>query len=343
MSRREVIYRVSCYLVGALFIFSGVTKAINPFGLSIQFAEYFTAMGLDSMQPLAPFCAVFLPVGEMVLGLLVVMGYYRRWVGWIALGVMSFFTVLTLWIMVTSPVKDCGCFGDLLLISNTATFFKNLIFMIPTVALVVCRSGAKSRRGWREVVLLTMVCGLLPLYSYNNLPLIDATPFKVGVNVWEAMHDATPDESTTTLLYKNIENSEVKEFEITDPEWQDDSKWEFIETKTVVTQKGRAATITQLPIINSEGEDVAEELLNFQGSVMIMVAVNPERDVILEAVTQAEGVDRVVLLHSSPYDIKIDGVEVYNSDFTTLRTLIQNVSGGKIWLRGGEIERKSTF
>lgn len=343
MSRREIIYKISCYLVCALFVFSGLTKAINPFGLSIQFSEYFTAMGLDFMQPLAPFCAVFLPVGEMVLGLLLLMGYYRKWVGWITLGVMSFFTVLTLWIMEANPVKDCGCFGDLLVISNTATFLKNLLFMFPTVALVLYRRGAKSRRGWREVVLLTMVCGLLPLYSYNHLPLIDATPFKVGVNVWEAMHDATPDESTTTLLYRNIENSEVKEFEITDPEWQDDSKWEFVDTKTVVTKKGRRATITQLPIVNSEGEDVAEELLCYEGSVMIMVATNPQREVILEAVTKDAGVDRVVLLHSSPYDIVIDGVEVYNSDFTTLRTLIQNVNGGKIWLKGGVIERKSTF
>lgn len=345
---KEIIYRISAILIAVLFLFSGAAKAINPFGLSVQFGDYFTAMGLDFMKPYASICAIALPTFEMVIGVLLLLGYYKKRVAWIVLFTMSFFTMLTLWIALENPVSDCGCFGDLFVISNWATFFKNVVFMIPTVVLFVMRRSRKTkRRGWRSVLVVTMIVGLLPLYSYNHLPIIDSTPFKIGVNIWEAMNNDSEGESRTTLLYKNLESGEVVEFEIEDTTWNDESKWKFVDSRTIALKEGSGASIAQLPMIDSSGVDRAEEVLNSEGKVVMLVSPYPymQSREIGEAVAKArnEGADKILILHSTLSELKIEGVEVYTTDNTVLKTLIQNHSGGVMTLEDGVITKKREF
>ncbi|MFI3287948.1 MAG: DoxX family protein [Rikenellaceae bacterium] len=345
---KDIAYRVSVIAVGMLFLFSGVAKAINPFGLSVQFGDYFTAMGLDFLKPFSSICAVALPTFEMLIGVLLLLGYYRKGVAWIVLSVMSFFTGLTLWIALENPVSDCGCFGDLFVISNWATFYKNVAFMLPTVLLFCMRGrGECLRKGWRSVLVIAMIVGLLPLYSYNNLPIIDSTPYKIGVNVFEAMHDGKEGESKTTLLYKNISSGEVVEFEIEDTTWTDGSKWEFVDSKTAVMRQAVAPSIAQLPMIDSQGVDRAEEVLCREGEVALLVVPMPrvQSEDIAVAVSElrGQGVEDIVILHSSLSVMAIEGVEVYTTDNSTLKTIVQHHGGGVVLLSDGVISSKRTF
>ncbi len=341
-----MLYKISKYFIGALFIFSGFAKGINPFGLSVQFSDYFSAFGLDFLHPVAPLCAVLLPTVETLLGVMLILGLYRKITAWVVALFMVFFTGLTLWIALFNPVKDCGCFGDILIISNWATFYKNLAFMVPTIIVFMGRGG-KSRNSWRTVVVAAMACGLLPLYSYNNLPLIDATPYKIGTNIWEAMNDGTEGEYNTVLVYRNIENGEEQEFSLDDREWTDESKWEYVETRNEVMVEGSDATIGALPMIDNSGVDRVQDVVRSGGSVWIIVAVNPagQQLQIAEVISRAgsEGVERVVLLHSTLQNIAVDGAEVYTSDHSTLKTLIQHHSGGVLKLNGGVIVDKETL
>ncbi len=343
MSQR-FIYTLSRLGVGALLLFSGFAKGINPFGLSIQFGDYFSAMGLEALLPAAPLFSVLLPMAEMTLGVVLILGIYRRVAAWASLAVMSFFTLLTLWIALYNPVSDCGCFGDLFKISNWATFYKNLIFMAPTLHLFWYRRDGEERPWWRTVVLIAIACGFLPLHAYNNLPLIDATPFRVGTEVWAAMHDGIAEKSETRVRYKNIESGEVKLFELSDPTWQDEAEWEFVESVTEVIEEGKASTISQLPMINAEGVDKAQEVLTARGRTLLIVSVSPQHQsqYIAQSIAEAkaEGVDRIVLLHSTLGDVVIDGVEVYTTDLATLKTLVQSPHGGTIVLTNGKIIEK---
>ena len=53
----------------------------------------------------------------------------RRLVSKLTLLVMAVMTLITLWIVFDDPVKDCGCFGDAIVLSNMETFIKNIILL----------------------------------------------------------------------------------------------------------------------------------------------------------------------------------------------------------------------
>ncbi len=48
---------------------------------------------------------------------------------------MSVMTLITLWIVIADPVKDCGCFGDAVVLTNMETFIKNIILLIFAILL----------------------------------------------------------------------------------------------------------------------------------------------------------------------------------------------------------------
>ena len=101
-------------ILGGLFIFSGVIKMNDPLGFSYKLEEYFGAdvFNLEFLQPLALPMAVFLVTFEVVLGLLMLIGYLRAFTFWSMAGLMAFFTFLTFYSAYFNKVTDCGCFGD---------------------------------------------------------------------------------------------------------------------------------------------------------------------------------------------------------------------------------------
>ena len=93
------------------------------------------------------------------------------------------------------------------------------------------------------------------VFSYRNLPLIETTPFRAGVNIPEAMavpDDAEPDRYTTELHYRDRATGKVHIFSEKDTTWWDDSRWEFVETKTILVQKGFRPAIENFKLLTGE-------------------------------------------------------------------------------------------
>lgn len=89
-------------LVGALFIFSGFVKAVDPLGTSFKMHEYFEAfssLGLEalwkSMSAWSTPIAVIMIVVEMVVGVTLLIGWKPRLTTWILFLMTLFFTLLT--------------------------------------------------------------------------------------------------------------------------------------------------------------------------------------------------------------------------------------------------------
>ena len=120
---------ISRLLIGALFIFSGYVKVIDPMGSAIKFGEYFEAFSMHFLAPTALVFGILLAVAELVLGLCMLFGVRMKEAAWGALLFMILFTCLTFVLSVFNPVEDCVCVGDAIKLTNWQTFFKNLIIL----------------------------------------------------------------------------------------------------------------------------------------------------------------------------------------------------------------------
>ncbi len=116
---------LSRYVLGATFVFSGFVKAVDPLGFSYKLQDYFTAFGMQWLSGAALLLAVILSWVELMLGVLMLLDELRGVAVWGIAGFMMFFTPLTLYLALTNPVSDCGCFGDAVKLTNWETFGKN--------------------------------------------------------------------------------------------------------------------------------------------------------------------------------------------------------------------------
>ncbi|MCK4881378.1 MAG: DoxX family protein, partial [Bacteroidales bacterium] len=107
---------MSRLIVGVVFIFSGFVKALDPLGSAYKLADYFTAFKLGFLELLALPMGIFLSAFELVLGIILILGYRRKTIFQVLMWFMSIFTLLTLILALFNPVSDCGCFGDALIL-----------------------------------------------------------------------------------------------------------------------------------------------------------------------------------------------------------------------------------
>src|SRR5690554_7883831 len=134
--KENILVELSRIIVGSTFLFSGFVKAVDPLGFTYKIEDYLIEMSLVELFPLALPVAVLVVVAEFMLGALLLLGVYRKQVTLLIAIFMIVFTPFTLWVALTNPDEDCGCFGDALVISNWQTFIKNIILLIGALLLV---------------------------------------------------------------------------------------------------------------------------------------------------------------------------------------------------------------
>ena len=122
---------VARLLLGTTFILSGITKMIDLHGSINKFNDYFAAWGITDLFPegLVIMAAAGLAMAEFLTGFTLATGSMRRTSALCATAIMAFMLPLSAYIWAANPVDDCGCFGDWLIISNAATFWKNVVLM----------------------------------------------------------------------------------------------------------------------------------------------------------------------------------------------------------------------
>ena len=135
----RIIAIIARTLLGATFIFSGVVKAIDPLGTTYKIEDYLKAFGgfFTDLLPLAEPAAFTLIAVEFVLGVCLFLNIRTNWTSWLSLAFYCVMTPLTLYIALTNPVSDCGCFGDALVLTNWQTFWKNVV-LVSLVIILLC-------------------------------------------------------------------------------------------------------------------------------------------------------------------------------------------------------------
>ncbi len=100
-----LLFRV---VLGGLFIYAGVVKIVDPLGFAQDIRNY-RLVG----QSLSFIVAVVLPWLEVLAGVFLIAGIWKRGAALVITGLLVFFIVLTLVTMARGLDVDCGCFGSL--------------------------------------------------------------------------------------------------------------------------------------------------------------------------------------------------------------------------------------
>ena len=352
---RITAVNVCRFVLAATFIFSGYVKAIDPLGTLYKLKDYAAAMSLNGLLPDWMLVGVAIALGalEFALGVFMLFAVRRHVVSRITLAFMTAMTVLTLWIFVADPVKDCGCFGDALKLTNGETLLKNIV-LIACAALVAWRPADMARfisRSNQWIVRYYTVAYIVitSVYCLYTLPIFDFRPYHVGMNIKQGMEipegAEQPEFESTFLLRKN---GETREFTLDN---YPDSTWEYVDTRTVQTKKGYEPPIHDFALTSCDtGEDITEQVLTKKGYTFLLVSPRlavaddsnfGDIDQIYEY-AEENGADFYCVTASANDEIErwrdLTGAEYQfcNADETTLKTMIRS-NPGLILLKDGTI------
>ena len=354
----KIAANVCRVILACTFILSGFTKVIDPWGTALKVNEYLSIYGMEWLQPAAMTFSIWLCGAELMMGCMLLFKVRIRLISIFAVVSMCFFTVLTLLSATVLPVEDCGCFGDALKLTPWETFVKNLV-LLPMAFVVWWRYRPDKIFAFKpaEVALTCIFFSLsmyLGYYCYIHLPLIDFLPYKVGVNIHEAMQQSPAveaGETETVLVYRNRATGEEREFALEDPEWQDDTKWEWVDTRTTSEAPSIRPLVSEFALRDAEG-DATEEVITRPGRVYMLCVTDFDRLPRGCARRMARLVERargegagVVCLTPDPlygemwHDFGTGEVRCYNIDASTMRTMLR-AENGLVVLDDGTITAK---
>lgn len=345
-------------LTGLTFTLSGFVKAVDPLGTQYKIAEYIEAWGLAaySSEWITLCASVVLSAAEFWLGICMLFAIRRRRTSRLMMAVMAVMTPLTLWLALTDPISDCGCFGDAVKLTNWQTFWKNVLLLAAATVvwrrpMAMMRFVSRSNR-WivtnYAVVFILAVTG----WSLYDLPPFDFRPYHVGADIKKGMEippGAPMPQFENTLIYEK--DGLRKEFTLDNCP---DSTWTFIDSRVKMTAEGYVPPIHDFSIIRrSDGEDITDTVLADRGYTFLLVAPHLEQaddsrlDLINQVYEYAEsnGYPFYCLTASPEQAIErwriMTGAEYEfcATDETTLKTVIRS-NPGLVLLKDGVVIRK---
>lgn len=343
-------------VVGILFIISGLIKLNDPVGFSFKLEEYFSAAVLDLpfLLPYALILSLVLVVLEVVLGVMLLLGFQKKFTIWSLLLMILFFTFLTFYSAYFNKVTDCGCFGDAIKLTPWESFIKDVVLLLLIVVLLLGIRHIKALlrpRAGRIAILGTLIlCILYAHYVLNHLPVIDFRPYKIGANIMEGMNIP---ESAPKPIYEYAWEFEVqgeKKIIVTRGDYPT-VEGEFVGVETTEIQKGYEPPIHDFTI-EKENIDLADSLLR-EDKLLMVIAYDLYKsnfDVFgeLKKVTDV-AMDNgygVIGMSASNQALasKVIGEYQLNFDFfftdeTTLKTIVRS-NPGVLILERGTIKQK---
>ena len=343
-------------IVGLLFIISGLIKLNDPVGFSFKLQDYFApeVLGLEFLVPYALLLAIILVIVEVLLGIFLLLGHFRKFTLWSLLLMIVFFTFLTFYSAYFNKVTDCGCFGDAMPLTPWESFSKDVVLLVLILILFIGKKYIQPilKLKIRNIIIFGsfLFCLGIAYYVLQHLPIIDFRAYKIGANIQEGM--SVPDDAPQPIFeykWKFMVNGEEKIFTTNGDYPQVDG--EFIDVDTKMIQEGYTPPIHDFTI-EREGVDYTTEILEEENLVVVIAYSlrNTEKDgysgikqVTDEALKNGY---RVVGLSASSQEETEALAEKYklNFDFyfcdeTTLKTIVRS-NPGLLELNRGTIEQK---
>lgn len=343
----NVFRRFCAFVLGAVFLISGILKLMDPVGSEFIMKSYFSFLHIGFMDFSAKFFGVAFALTEAVLGAALMSGVWRKVVGIAVVALTTFFTLLTLVLLIFNPVMDCGCFGEAIHLTHLQTFVKNVILCALCCGAFIPMRELDRPVKVKYVSFALTACSLVALliYSLVALPLKDYTAFHPGAMLQAAADEQYKDFSEPEFIYEK--DGVTQAFSL---DALPDSSWNFVDSR--IRQDDFAAG-TVLTLTDEAGEYC--DSLATKGNVLVVSAYRKlsagriEGIESLVADARAAGLTPIVLVPSddvlaaaSEKHAALEDGLVYYSDYKTLATLNRS-NGGATWISDGQIVRKWSY
>ncbi|WP_254846579.1 BT_3928 family protein [Hymenobacter sp. CRA2] len=346
--------RLCWFLLGALFIFSGLVKLNDPIGTAYKLEEYFEVFSQDFgsffmvFHGMARTLSITLSSLEVVLGVALLLRWNLRTTLWMLFVLLVFFAFLTFYSAAFNKVTDCGCFGDFIKLKPWQSFFKDLFLLGLWVVVFfnqryLRRVFARGTLGTMYVTFALAVAVGIGVYALGHLPYFDFLPYKVGNDIGKLMQPSAP------LRYKYImeKNGATQEF----TEYPTDTLWKFKQMVALNPEDG--PKITDFRVWGAEQEELTKEVLT--GNKLLLIIQNTDkadRDRFREINLMLAGADSskkqitpMIITSSSPNEFDVFRHEVnlpgkyYFADATVLKSMIRS-NPGFLLLKDGVVKGK---
>ena len=366
---KNILLTFSRIFVGVLFIFSGLIKANDPLGFGYKLQEYFDVFHISFLSPIATGIAILLCTLEIVLGALLLLGFWGKKVSWGLLILIIFFTLLTFVSAFFKVVTSCGCFGDAIPLTPWQSFGKDLVLLVLIVYIFLKKdfikpAVQKAKSQWNIAIVVSVVSLLFGLYTYNFLPVIDFLPYKVGAHIPSLMVIPPGEKPDEFQIMYHLKNKKTKaEKDMSDKDylkteiWKDDN-WEIVgEPSKTLVKKGYEPKIKDLIITDASGTDYTKELIENPYYSLVFVAYNlndtnekaiGDLNALALNATQQFNIRSVLLTSNSASDaekfIKKYNLfsEVFYADAVPLKSMVR-ANPGVLLLKNGVVISKWHF
>ncbi|UBZ14890.1 DoxX family protein [Flagellimonas marinaquae] len=347
---------ISRIIVGVLFIISGLIKLNDPMGFSFKLEEYFSpgVLDLPFLTPLALAISIFVVIVEVILGILLLIGFKPKFTVWSLLLMIVFFTFLTFYSAYFNKVTDCGCFGDAIKLTPWESFTKDVILLVFILILFFGRKYItplfSPKVNWIVGGVSLLACALFANHVLAHLPSVDFRPYKIGANIQEGM--SVPEDAPKPIYeyaWRFKVNGEEQIY-LTEGDYPT-VDGEFIDVETTQIQAGYEPPIHDFTI-EQEGQNYASELLEEDKLVMViaydMAKSNLEAfEEVAEATAKAkQNGYKVIGMSASSSDMAEKIIATYGLDFefyftdeTTLKTIVRS-NPAILVLNKGTIQQK---
>lgn len=362
-ARTHYLLAFARLITGLLFIFSGLIKANDPTGFGYKLEEYFHVFGTHFLNDYAVTIAIAVCGLEILLGALLLLGFWKRTVAWGLLLLILFFTFLTFYSAFFEVVTSCGCFGDAIPLTPWQSFGKDLVLLALILVIFFNRDAIRpviSGKGAQTVltVVLIIVSVGIGIYTVNYLPFIDFLPYKKGNNLPALMTLPEGEEGDQydiiyTLRHKTTgEDKQVSDkVYLADELWKDEN-WEIIgDPESKLVKKGYEVPIPDLLISDANGGDVTQQLIENPYYNMVVVAWNLDKtnldalsriNELVTEVTEAYNIRTVLLTASGTQQAEQISsdlgllTEIFYADAVPLKSMVR-ANPGVLLLRNGTV------
>lgn len=141
------------YLLGIVFIASGITKLVSI----DDFQVFIYSLNVVNLNLSLILTRIIIGI-ELSIGLLYVVGIYKKPISYITLALMVAFTLFALYLEWSNLSDDCHCFGTVIRFSNKMTILKNVVIILLVLYALIYGKPQKLKYN-KLIVVLSLFCG----------------------------------------------------------------------------------------------------------------------------------------------------------------------------------------